>query len=144
MLDGCISVNTRRIKNFFIDSETSIISFLFLCFFFTLFSNISFKWMKLETYSCTQNACLVILFPAVIKLLSYHCGEFLKIRPKLWYPDSNIFSSTAAKLDLPIFYIEMYLLNKKARNFRLCAFERAWNSLSNCPSLLLSIRSEKC
>ena len=56
--------------------------------FFSLSSPISPKRIKIGTCSCTQNAHLEILFPAVINFLSFHCGKLVKMTSKACYPDS--------------------------------------------------------
>ena len=62
-------------------SVLGIISFLFR-HIFSLSSPISPKRIKIGTCSCTQNAHLEILFPAVINFLSFHCKKIGKIDVK--------------------------------------------------------------
>ena len=103
----------------------SILSFFTLSF---VISPTNKARIKLETCSCAQNVRLEILFPAVIKFLSFHCGKLVKIRSKACYPNP----------------ISQFFLNCKI-GYRIIPIQRTVRSqnynFSLATSIALSIRA---
>ena len=96
-------------------STFGIISILFLCLFL-LCPSISPQRIKLEACSCTQNVRLEILFPAVIKFLSFHCGKLVKIRSKACYPDPiSYFFFINCKIGFSIFWLWLHTTPKRIK-----------------------------
>ena len=96
-------------------STFGIISILFLCLFL-LCPSISPQRIKLETCSCAQNVRLEILFPAVIKFLSFHCGKLVKIRSKACYPDPiSYFFFINCKIGFSIFLLWLHTTPKRIK-----------------------------
>ena len=102
-----------------------IISYLFQHLLF-LSSSISPKWITIETCTCTQNAHLEILFPAVIKFLSFYHGKLAKIRSKACYPDSiSYFFFFNCKVGFFIFQLQLDLSPKRIQlETSVCAYSK--------------------